>query len=103
MHLASVSGLTVYQMHRLGDQKGKEVMVPSPDLGYRVQDVPDRPVSLLQDGVCSLHMNGPRNMREIERLAWSTAASVTLQFKFLNIFFAFFGHKRDRFHSRVCH
>ena len=50
MHLAAASVLTDYQSHLSGDQKGKELMVPSPEC--RVRDVPDRPVSLLQDSVC---------------------------------------------------
>ena len=37
------------------------------------------PVSQVSVGGPSFRMNGPRNLTEIERLAWNITASVTLQ------------------------
>ena len=44
-------------------------------------------------------MDGPRNLREIERLGWNITASVNLQFEFLNILFSPFCHFREELHS----
>ena len=60
------------------------------NVGCRVHDVPDRPVSLLAR-LCRrsfLHVTGPRNLRETERLDLNITGSVTLQFEFLNILFS---------------